>query len=229
MARLGVKTFRAFEEVLEDGVGWRQAGCLFLAPQAERQALEGNVRLMQEAGAEASVVTGLDLAQVAPMASFEDGDVGAWEPEAGYVDPAMVLGAFARSAARRGVRIDEGIEVLQVEVDGGRITGVLTNEGRIATRTAILCAGPWARKLAARSKLELPLTAIRPQLAYFRRPSDFGAPDHPVIGDMVHGFYCRPDEGGRTLVGALDVSGDEVIEDPDHYDESVSPGFLGWN
>lgn len=228
MARAGLTTFRDFEALIGEDAGWRRAGCLFVVPSAERSALEGNVGLMRDAGAEASTVTGLGLAEVAPMADFTDDEVGAWEPEAGYVDPALVLGAFAKSAARLGVAIEEGVEVIRVRVEGGRLVGVETSAGRIDAETAVLCAGPWARTLAARSHLELPLTVIRPQLAFFRRPADFGAPDHPIFGDMVHGFYCRPDEGGRTLGGSLDISEDEVIEDPDQYNESASPEFLKW-
>jgi sarcosine oxidase, subunit beta len=228
MARWGLTTFRDFEMLIGEDAGWRRSGCLFVAPVSERKAMEGNVGLMRDAGARAELLAGLDFAEVAPMASCRDDEIGAWEPEAGYVDPALVLGAFAKSAQRKGVRINEGVEVLRIEVDGGRVTAVQTSEGRISTGCAILCAGPWARTLAARSGLELPLTVIRPQIAYFRRPADFGSPDHPVFGDMVHGFYCRPEDGGRTLAGALDVAGDEVITDPDHYEQGASSEFMAW-
>src|SRR5207248_381822 len=51
---------------------------------------------------------------------------------------------------------------------------------------------------------------------------------HPVVADLPGGFYCRPDPVGRTLVGTLDVSDDEVINDPDHYEDGASSAFIGW-
>jgi sarcosine oxidase subunit beta len=226
MARAGVTTFRDFDANVGGDAGWRNPGCLFVASDRERRALEGNVELMRGAGAEAEVLAGLSMTEAAPAFSFEDDEMGAWEPEAGYVDPASVLGGYAASAARSGVRIEEGVEVLEISVTAGRIASIHTSAGVMKTSTAVLCAGPWARKLALTSGLDLPLTVVRPQIAYFRRPADFGHTDHPVLGDLVHGFYCRPDEGGRTLAGALDISDDEVIEDPDHYEQSASTEFI---
>src|SRR5207247_4874722 len=120
----------------------------------------------------------------------------------------------AEGARRAGVRTDEGVEVRDIEPARGRVTGVATSDHRINAGTVVLCAGPWASRLAARAGLDLPLTVIRPQVAFHRRSADFESPPHPVIADLPNGYYCRPDPGGRTLVGALDVSNDEVISDP---------------
>jgi sarcosine oxidase subunit beta len=228
MAREGVLTFRDFEGSTQAHSGWNNVGCMIIASEADRAAAEGNVRIMQAAGAIAEVREGLALNEVAPMAGFSDDEIGAWEPEAGYVDPALVLHGYAESAKRSGVRIETDTEVLDVELDRGKVQAVVTSAGRIETRTALLCAGPWARRLAARAGIELPLHVVRPQLAFFRRSGDFGSADHPVFGDLRNGFYCRPDPGGRTLVGALDISEDEVISNPDSYDETAAPEFLSW-
>ena len=228
MARQGVLTFRDFPAIAQAASGWENVGCLIIAAERDRAATEGNVELMRRAGASADVRAGLDLNDLVPHAEFADDEVGAWEPEAGYVDPASVLHGYAESARRMGVVIETGTEVLEVGTERGAVKSVLTNGGRIEAGTVVLCAGPWARRLAARAGMELPLTVIRPQVTFFRRPGDFSAETHPVIADLNGGFYCRPDPGGRTLTGALDVSADEVITNPDHYDESVSPDFIAW-
>lgn len=230
MARAGVLAFRDFATSTgseEARSGWQNTGCLFIADERDRRAAEGNVELMRQAGAQAEVRTGVGLAEVAPMAEFTDEEIGAWEPEAGYVDPVSVLHAYTQSALRQGVRLETGTEVLEIEVVRGKAQAVLTSKERIEAGAIILCAGPWARRLAARSGLELPLTVVRPQVAFWRRPEDIVAP-HPVLGDLRNGFYCRADPGGRTLIGALDISQDEVITHPDTYNESASPEFLAW-
>ncbi len=228
MAREGVLTFRDFRAATNSESGWDNVGCLIVASSKDRAAADGNVKLMRAAGAEAEICFGDRLHAAAPMARFEDDEIGAWEPEAGYVDPANVLHGYAQSAIRLGANVTCGVQVIGLELNRSRITGVETDVGRIETRTVVLCAGPWAGRLAARAGVELPLTVIRPQVAFYRRPGDFSAPSHPVIADVSRGFYCRPDSGERTLIGALDVSGDEVVTNPDVYDESASPEFLRW-
>ena len=228
MAREGVLTFRDFPSIVQAGSGWDNAGCLFVTSEHDRAAIEGNVGLMRQAGAAAEITEGLGLNYLFPEAEFRDDEIGAWEPEAGYVDAASVLHGYAESARRQGVLIETGVEVLELEADRGMVTAVMTSNGRIEAGTVVLCAGPWARRLAARAGVQLPLTVIRPQVAFFRRPGDFGSESHPIVADLKNGFYCRPDPGGRTLIGALDVSNDERIVSPDDYEEGVSNEFLRW-
>jgi len=228
MAREGVLAFRDFPSHVQAESGWIGSGCLIVASEKDRVAAAGNVDLMRKAGAAAELRAGIDLNEVAPEAEFADDEIGAWEPEAGCLDAASVLHGYAESARRAGVVIEAGTEVLDIEADRGAIRSIATNGGRIDCGTAVLCAGPWARRLAGRAGVDLPLTVIRPQVAFFRRPGDFGGDSHPVIGDLRNGFYCRPDAGGRTLAGALDVSADEVVTNPDSYDEGISGEFIGW-
>ncbi len=227
MARQGVLTFRDFQSHTAAESGWDNVGCLFVVAGRDRDAAAGNVELMRNAGAKASLRTGTSLTEVAPGAVFGEDEVGAWESEAGCVDPALVLHGYAASALRSGAQIDEGVEVTGIEIVQDRIASVSTSRGRIETRTVVLCAGPWAGRLAARAGIELPLSVVRPQVAFHRRPADFNDP-HPVVGDLVNGYYCRPDSGGRTLVGALDIADDEVIQDPDHFYQSASGEFCEW-
>src|SRR5438309_936119 len=51
MAREGVLTFRDFEGSTQAHSGWNNVGCMIIASEADRKAAEGNVRIMQEAGA----------------------------------------------------------------------------------------------------------------------------------------------------------------------------------
>jgi sarcosine oxidase subunit beta len=228
MARAGLLSFRHFEASTGIGSGWENAGCLVIASEADRRSAEGNVELMQNAGALAEIRSGETLKEIAPAAEFDETEIGAWEPEAGYVDPASVLDGYARSATRHGARIETGVEVTEVEMERGHVAAVITVGGRIATRTVVLCAGPWAGRLAARAGIELPLNVVRPQVAFYRRPGDFPTDSHPVIADLANGFYCRPDAGHRTLIGALDVSLDEKILNPDEYEEGASSSFIRW-
>lgn len=254
MARYGVFAFRDFDAYLQgswptaappsslgNAARWMNAGCLIIASAADRAAAEGIVRLMQDAGATAEMLADEALRQCVPQALFQPDEIGAWEPEAGYVDPASVLGAWAQSAKRQGVQIETGVEVLEIETERGRASGVVTQSGRIACNSLVLCAGPWAGRIAARAGVPLPLSVVRPQLAFLRQPEDNPGANKtaetddrnnsvrlPILGDLRGGFYCRPDGGGRTLIGALDTLDDEIITNPDDYTDTISPDFFRW-
>src|SRR5436190_14167739 len=85
MARAGVLTFRDFESHTKWRSRWDNVGCLIVAAGADRAATQGNVELMRAAGALAELRESADLGDVAPQAQFSADEVGAWEPEAGYV------------------------------------------------------------------------------------------------------------------------------------------------
>src|SRR5439155_3873911 len=101
----------------------------------------------------------------------------------GYVEAVQVVASFADAATRAGAAIRQGVEVKSLLLQGDRVTGVETNEGRYECKTVVLATGPWAAKLARDLHLDLPVQACRTQVALFRRPCD-GSRHGPVYGDF---------------------------------------------
>ncbi len=224
MARDGLKLYSDLESWAGGPSGFQRVGCLILADRRERAALEGNVGLMREAGCRAALVTPEQIRALAPMVAVEEDVLGAWEPDAGYCDPLIALATLEAACARENVTLRANCTATGLRVEKEAVTGVETHDGCLPARRIILAAGPWTNRLLAPLGLALPITTTRPTLAFFARPHDLQS-GHPVIGDLTGEFYCRPDES-RTLVGALDISGDDVVNDPDDYDESAPDAFL---
>ncbi len=104
-------------------------------------------------GAEAAALTpGLDAAGVR-AATFCARD--------GIADPNGVTVGFAKAAQARGLTILRDTEVTGLEVAGGRITGVHTSAGSIATPAVVNAAGPWAGQVAAMAGIALPVVPER--------------------------------------------------------------------
>jgi glycine/D-amino acid oxidase-like deaminating enzyme len=52
---------------------------------------------------------------------------------------------------------------------------------------------------------------------------------HPVLVDLEHEFYCRCEPATkRTRIGRTDYENDELVEDPDDLDETVSEEVKAW-
>jgi glycine/D-amino acid oxidase-like deaminating enzyme len=108
---------------------------------------------------------------------------------------------------------------------GGRISGVLTSEGDIATAIVVVAAGPWAEGVASWAGATLPVKSCRTQVALVRRPCDFGGP-HPVVCDLGNQLYLRPTHGEMTHVGNIDPREENAVVDADSYSEVADAAFV---
>jgi glycine/D-amino acid oxidase-like deaminating enzyme len=80
------------------------------------------------------------------------------------IDPTRYVRAFAAAAQRHGARVVEGASARAFEMDGGRITRVLTDIGPIAAGKVVLAAGAWSPSFAAQLGLDLQIRAMRLQV-----------------------------------------------------------------
>ena len=67
-----------------------------------------------------------------------------WEPDSGYADPSGTTIGFAKAAENNGATILTNTEAIEILTEGDRVTGVVTNDGTIATDTVVVAAGAWA-------------------------------------------------------------------------------------
>jgi sarcosine oxidase subunit beta len=231
MARDGLRTYSDFEKRAGGPCGFRKVGCLILADARDRAALEGNVRLMQEAGCRAELLRPQEIRTIAPMVSVPDDVLGAWEPDAGYCDPVTTLATLTAACEAAGVRLHSDTRVTRLRTNETRVTGVETTWDAPGGMEAwgadsvVLATGPWTNRLLNPLNISVPIETTRPLLSFFARPA--ALPDHPVVGDLNGGIYFRPDES-RTLVGALDLSHDDPVPDPDTLDETVPADFIAF-
>jgi glycine/D-amino acid oxidase-like deaminating enzyme len=226
MARESLLEYRSFAAHTGRDIGFRQTGMVFVCHADDRAALEANVALQRDHGVDVGVLEAPALRALDPRASFRDDVVGALETEAGYVEPLRVLAAVAAECRRLGVDVRTQCPVTDVRVEGGHVRGVRTADGgAIDAPIVVNAGGPWASILCRRLGVDLPLTAIRPQQAYFA-PAPGAAPERFVYGDLLAGVYWKPEPAGWTRVGMLSYDGDERVADPDRYDEGVSDAFI---
>lgn len=228
MARASLFEYRELHERTRGGIGLRNPGMVFVCDARERAGLEANVALQRGCGVEVELLDAKALRALEPGARIEESLAGALEPEASFVVPQLALAAAAAEARAAGAGLREGERVARIELDGQRrVAGVALADGTaLATRTVVVCGGPWSRALLQAGGVELPLQALRPEQGFFVPPASHRPAGRRIWADLVNGLYWKDEQTGFTRVGNLSYDGDEIVPDPDRYDEGVSGAFL---
>ena len=219
MAREGQKWLKNFNELVGAESGFKEVGVVFLSGEDYSPALRQGFAKVRELGFENRELSREDLKEIAPDIEPGDIDFLGIEPRSGYADPPGVAQGFASAAGRLGAEISLGNAAVKVEVDGGRVTGVVSEQGRIATDTVVVAGGPWNGGLMKKLGYELPLQPTRHEVFFLKKGS--GVPTtHPVIFDLVGMTYMREESPDLMLAG--DIQKDEHVNDPDNFDQGTS-------
>lgn len=222
MARDSVRVFQHFAEQVGGDAGFVQCGGVFLCPEGAGTALRETVAMHRRLGIRESIVSADELRALEPQLDQEGIALAAWEPDAGYADPALTANSFAEAARKLGVRILKRTEVTGIRKENGRIAGVTTNSEEISTRTVINAAGPWGGRIAALVGRDIPIFVTRHAVVILQRPSVWRSPTH-FFADLVEGWYYKPERGTALMVGSLQNSGADEAVDPETY--AANPEF----
>ena len=186
--------------------GFRPVGHISIATTPERQeALRREAQWMHGFGVADTEISPREIAEMWPLARTDDILSGFYVADEGRADPVGVATSLAKGARQLGVRIIEGVAATGVETRGRRVTGVLTEAGRIETETVVNSAGMWARQFGALAGVSVPLQAA--EHYYLLTDTVPGMdPDLAVIEDPDSYGYYRP-EGDGMLVGLFEPEG----------------------
>lgn len=104
----------------------------------------------------------LDAKQVKDINPYVDDIVigASWCPSDGHVNPFLVTYAFMRKAKELGATILTQEEVIDVKVQKGKVTAVVTDKQIIETEVVVNAAGMAGRKIANMVGLDFPLRPI---------------------------------------------------------------------
>jgi sarcosine oxidase subunit beta len=228
LARRSFEVFSNWAEAVGGDCGYAPHGLVVtvdMGPGNEANAdrMRRNVEMQNRLGINAHVITAADLKSLQPFTYVDDLEIVAYEPTTGYVDSVAACRSMAAAAVREGAEIREWVEALGMESQGGRVIGVRTTEGFISTEKIICTAGPWSTVLLATAGVDIPVTALRVQIAIVHRPFELDEPPFLYL-DTAAGMFTRPWGPGRSLIGV--GGGDQHDEvDPNHYDERNDPAY----
>jgi glycine/D-amino acid oxidase-like deaminating enzyme len=225
LAVRGLALYDEIEELLGDEAGIRRKGALVVHRDEAGWAAEpARLEPLRAAGVECELLDADEVRAAEPELRGELAGASRF-PRDLQCAPRAIARGLARLAADLGARVEEGREVLALDVRGGRVAGVETAAGSIAAGQVVLAAGAWSAAPARAAGLELPLEPRKGQLVRLeRRPGFFR---HKVIDGGYMAAVASPRAGlqvstvmentldGHVLVGSSrERRGFDVQVDP---------------
>ncbi len=206
LQRLSVQMLREFEQETGHPADFRQIGYLFVLTQPQQvEDFRHNMEMWHRVGVtEARWVDAAEAVRMVPVLNVEDVLGCTFCPSDGIASPADVTSGYAAAARRLGARLKEGVEVTGIDIAAGRVQGVRTSGGDIATRLMFNCAGAWSASIGRMAGLEIPVLPYRRQIAV---TGTFPAIPRttPMTVDFQTSLYFHP-EGDGVLIGMTDRS-----------------------
>jgi glycine/D-amino acid oxidase-like deaminating enzyme len=203
-----LRLWEGMNRLVEAETGFRTCGIMYLGDtHADLAELEGWLEHAREYQLDTRVIDGAEVARLLP------GTAKSWAgalytPSDGRAEPQMAAPAIATAARRHGAAILTSCAVRGIERAGGRVSGVVTEQGRIACGSVVLAGGAWSRLFCGNLGIELPQLKV---LASVMRTEKLdGGPETSATGGL-YGFRKRLD-GGYT-VGTLGVRTVDIVPD----------------
>ncbi len=226
----------------ETGVatGMRQNGSITVAlTEHRREEILRNAGLARAFDIEVQELSVGELENLYPHLNTDGVKAAVYIPKDGQADPANIALALAKGARMNGAQIHEGVKVTEVHQSDDRVTGVSWarggEQGHIAADLVVNCGGMWARELAGRSGVTLPLHACEHFYIVTEAIEGLGRVPSLRVPDEC-GYY--KEDAGKMLFGAFerkakpwgmggipeDFEFDQLPEDFDHFEPILEMG-----
>ena len=198
--------FKSLEEETGQGTGYKQNGTINVI--LDPVTLEIHQRRISHAkrmGVEARMLSPNELAGHWPLLNLDGVIAASYVPSNGQVSALDVTQALAKGATQRGASVFEEVLVTQVLVKNGRVIGVETDQGVIATENVVLACGMWTHQLAKQHGVTVPLHAAEHFYIVTDRIPDL-SPEIPILAISAERSYWK-EETGKLLIGGFEAKG----------------------
>lgn len=219
MSQYSVRRLERFEEEMGADPGFIQAGYLFLLSTKEEVALfRHSVALQNRLGVGTEWLSPDEIKARWPFLNVKDIVAATYNAADGYGDPYGVATGYAQQARRLGARILIQVEATDIDVSGGRVRGVQTTKGPIATEMVVNTSGPYARLVGQMAGVDLPARPYRRQV-FATAPFPQIPRDAPMTIDFHYNWYFRPEGPGI-------ITGMSKLDQPPGFDFTVDQEWM---
>jgi glycine/D-amino acid oxidase-like deaminating enzyme len=189
--------------------GFRTTGIMYFCGRNPNDAVDyeawlGSVRAFQ---LDSRMLSGAEVEKLLPGGRIKVSGA-LYTPSDGCAEPDRATAAIAAAVQGLGASIHTGCAVRSIERKGGRVSGVVTEQGRIGCEAALLAGGAWSRLFAGNLGIDLPQLSVMGSVMY-TAPMP-GGPEISVAGRR---FGWRKRADGGYVVSQADATIFDIVPD----------------
>lgn len=193
MESLGL--WREMDQLTEGVTGFRECGVLYVGKSEADEARFDAWRTMAAGyGLRPELVRGTKLQELMPGAHHSY-TCGLHMASDGCAEPQKAAPTIVRAAQRAGATVHTNCAVRGLELSAGRVSGVITERGRIQCSAVILAGGAWSSLFCGNLGLRLPQLKV---LSSVMRTAPVA--NGPTTCTFMHDLgYRKRLDGGYTI------------------------------
>jgi sarcosine oxidase subunit beta len=203
-----VKLYETLSADLNYNVMFAQRGHLTLAHNdSSLRTMRWRAEVNKLEGVDSEVIGPDEIKKLVPyMDTSEDVRypiLGAlYHPPGGIIRHDAVVWGYARGADAHDVHIHQNTEVTGIEVAEGRVEGVKTNQGVIATRVVVNCTAGWSTLISEMAGVRMPISTFPLQAAVTEPVRPFLNP--VIVSGTLHVYVSQTDRGELVFGASVD-------------------------
>ena len=154
---LSKQLFQELNTSQDVAFGWHEKGLAMLYKNAsvEPEMIE-EAHIANKAGVEAHVLNGNEMQQLEPHVKI-DVKGAVYYPGDAHINPNQLIANMVRHLRTNGVTILENQEVIDFEIQGNTIKGIITNQQKIEADEVLIASGAWSPLMTEKLGISLPL------------------------------------------------------------------------
>lgn len=202
-----MRLWQGLSQKLGESLGFRQTGVMYLAEtEQDLESHESWMVIAKDHGLDTRRMARCEVERMLGTQAHWKGAL--YTPSDARAEPWAAVPMLAEMAQQAGVVVIEHCAARQLDLQNGRVTGVVTEAGVIATERVLVAAGAWSRLFLAAHDVHLPQLSVLASVAAtepmpeifpgaavdgqfaFRRRADGG---YSLAPGAEHDFHIGPD------------------------------------
>ena len=196
--RMSQESFKEYLGELDADIGFKQTGFMNLATHKIADEVRAQVEMQRRLGAPVEILSPDDIQRIVPALNVDDLAFASICWQDGEIDPHSVMQTYVQRARKMGVEINEQVAATGIKIENGRIVGVETNAGFIATPMIINSAGARAIQVASWVGLKLPIKNFK-RTIFITDTFDEIPETMPFVMDLSVEWYFRKERRGILM------------------------------
>lgn len=214
LARKGIQFWKNASEILEEPIGFRENGYVFLTNSSKKSETFQSEGIRQESyGIPTGFHSPPESIPNTPDISYQNYQSLLYSPHSSLADPKMMVRSLRETAINRGIEISVNKKVLGI--DGKQNPNIRLENEKTSADILVNATGAWANNIARMVDDSLPIWSVRRRLAHMDLKGDTR---QPLIVDSDTGIYFLTNSSGDVLAGGN-------LEDKDRFDADSNQAF----